>query len=423
MSRFEDLLAEERPSVERYVRFRLHLAEDAEDCLQEIYLTAYHKFAQLRSEASFKAWILGIARNKCNDYFRKKARQLEIPVDLLTVRDVTEGREGVTETETVRETLELLGDKDRQILYLYFWKELPQAEIARKLQVPLGTVKSRLHTAKQNFRHRYPNQGNWMKGEDHMKRLPKYLPAYRIQEREEAPFSVLWEELAGWFLVPKPGEELCCGMYDIPSREYRHIYEMKVTGRASVHGIEGVELTVREAPYSDRTENIERTFVAQLTDTHCRYLAAMRNDNGVRKYITFLDGDEFQNTWGYGEDNCGNETHLAPKGIIRRNHQNVTCPERDYLMDIVGRYTVAVNGKEYDTVCVMQSAIWRYGVIAEQFLDRNGRTILWRRFNRDDWALEQYGKPWTQQLPENERLIVNGETYVHWYDCVTDSIF
>lgn len=65
MSRFEDLLAEERPSVERYVRFRLHLAEDAEDCLQEIYLTAYHKFAQLRSEASFKSWILGIARNKC----------------------------------------------------------------------------------------------------------------------------------------------------------------------------------------------------------------------------------------------------------------------------------------------------------------------------------------------------------------------
>ena len=63
---------------------------------------------------------------------------------------------------------------------------------------------------------------------------------------------MLWEELAGWFLVPKPGEELCYGMYDIPSREYRHIYEMKVTGKASVHGIEGVELTVREAPYSHR---------------------------------------------------------------------------------------------------------------------------------------------------------------------------
>ena len=33
------------------------------------------------------------------------------------------------------------------------------------------------------------------------------------------------------------------------------------------------------------------------------------------------------------------------------------------------------------------------------------------------------GKLWTELLPDNERLTVNGETYVHWYDCVTDYIF
>ena len=68
---------------------------------------------------------------------------------------------------------------------------------------------------------------------------------------------------------------------------------MQVTGKAKVHGIEGVELTAQEASYSDKNDVVNRTFVAQLTDTHCRYLATLRNDGDIRNYITFLDGDEF----------------------------------------------------------------------------------------------------------------------------------
>jgi len=62
------------------------------------------------------------------------------------------------------------------------------------------------------------------------------------------------------------------------------------------------------------------------------------------------------------------------------------------------------------------------GAVTEQYLDKNGRTILWRRFNRDDWAIDRFGKRWSEQLPENERLTINGDTYVHWYDCITDYI-
>ena len=57
----------------------------------------------------------------------------------------------------------------------------------------------------------------------------------------------------------------------------------------------------------------------------------------------------------------------------------------------------------------------------ERFI-KNGRTILWRRFNRDDWAIDHYQKPWTELLPGNDRLTVNGVTYVQWYDCITDYI-
>ncbi|MBP3919299.1 MAG: hypothetical protein J6I50_09040 [Clostridia bacterium] len=71
---------------------------------------------------------------------------------------------------------------------------------------------------------------------------------------------------------------------------------------------------------------------------------------------------------------------------------------------------------------MMDIETYNCGVVSEQFLDHNGRTILWRRFNRNDWAFDRYQKLWTEQLPDNDRLNVNGITYVHWYDCITDYI-
>ncbi len=422
MDEFEKLLEAERVSVERFVRFRLNSKADADDVLQEIYLAACQKFHKLKNKDSFKAWIISIARNKCNDYFRTKAAQYEIPIDKITESELSDSRHGVSVVDAVRETLSLLDDKDKQILYLYFWKELPQAEIAERLNIPVGTVKSRLHTAKQKFKTKYPYYTEISKGENAMQKMPEFIPEYKIEASVEAPFSIKWEELMGWFLIPKLGESLSWGMYDIPSRKCSHIYDMRVTGKAKVHGIEGVELTAREAPYSGKNDVINRTFVAQLTDTHCRYLATLRNDGDVRNYITFLDGDEFMPNWGFGENNCGNETNLAVKGDIKRAGTVVTSADKGFLLDIVGRYTVTIGGKSYDTVCVMDIETYNCGVVSEQFLDKNGRTILWRRYNRDDWAIDRYRKKWSEQLPNNDRLTVNGITYVHWYDCITDHI-
>lgn len=422
MDEFEYLLEAERASVERLVRFRISNQTDAEDVIQEIYLAAFQKYSQLKNKDSGKAWLISIARNKCNDYFRQKAPQTEVSMGDLEGDMLPDSRHGVSSADAVQETFQSLGQRDREILYLYFWKELPQADISQKLNIPLGTVKSRLHTAKQNFRNRYPYHTQIPKGTTHMKKLPEYIPFYRIEKSSEPPFSIKWEELMGWFLVPKLGETLTWGMYEIPSRRCSHVYDMQVTGKAKVHGIEGVEITAREASYTNKEDVINRTFVAQLTDTHCRYLAALRNDGDVRNYITFLDGDEFMPNWGFGENNCGNETNLSPKGDIRRTGDTVTSKDKDFLLDIVGRYTVTIGEKSYDTVCVMDIETYNCGVLSEQFIDRNGRTVLWRRFNRDDWAMDRYRKKWGELLPDNDRITVNGTTFVHWYDCITDYI-
>jgi len=424
---FENRLQTSRTAVERFVRFRIQEPADADDLLQEIYLAAYRKFDQLKNREAFHSWILSIARNKCRDWFRRKAEALEISLDALEGQQLADSRLGPTENTAVLDTLSLLGDKDKQILYLYFWKELPQADIAKQLRLPLGTVKSRLYTAKQNFRKYYPQNTARSKGEKNMHKLPESMPAYTIQSSALAPFAVKWEELQGWLLVPRLGETLSWGLYEANTGKRTEYTEMQVIGKAEVHGIEGVEISAVQYDAEDyyRTgsvDRMERRFVAQLTDTHCRYLAESHVENGIRKMYTFLDGDAFLNNWGFGEDNCGNETNLAPKGLLSRCENTVTGHPGKETVDIVGRYTVTIGGKSYDTVCVIDIQCFNDGVASEQYLDKNGRTILWRRFNKNDWAFHRYGKLWTELLPDNERLSINGETYVHWYDCITDYI-
>ena len=428
MDEFEKLLADVSSGVERFVRYRMPSQTDADDVLQEVYLSAYRKFPQLKNKDAFKPWLISIARNKCNDYFRAKAVQMEISIEELSQQELSAGRLGISVVHTVRETLDRLGDKDKQILYLYFWKELPQAEIAKLLDIPVGTVKSRLYTAKQHFKNKYPYQTQKPKGDTTMKTLPEYIPDYTIERLDAEPFSVRWEELQGWLIVPRVGQKLTWGMYDFPERKRTEYTEMEVIGKAEVHGIEGVEVVAMQFDPADyyRTgalDRVERRFVAQLTDTHSRYLAETHMEDGVRKCYTFLDGEAFLNNWGFGEDNCGNEVNLRPKGLLHREENCVTGTIPREVVDVVGRYRVTIGGKSYDTVCVMDIECYNDAVASEQYVDQNGRTVLWRRFNRDDWAIDRFGgKPWSEKLPDNERLTINGETYVHWYDCISDYI-
>ena len=421
MSEFEKLLQENLVPLQRYVKFKVNNKYDAEDIIQDVCLTATMKFDTLKSLSSFKAWLIGIAKYKCNEYYRRKAKDMNISLDSLSESTLSTGRFGIMEQNVVRDTLDALGDKEKQILYLYFFKDMLQEDISKQLNIPIGTVKSRLHYAKQKFKEHYPYKET-SKGESIMNKLPEYLPEYKIEKSSLAPFSVKCEELMGFCIVPRLNEKVTWGSYNIPSRKINDFTDASVVGKAEVHGIEGVEILAKQFDCKSN-KTTERYFVAQLTDTNCRYLAESHIENGVRKYFTFLDSDVFMNNWGFGKDNCGYETDIVSHGAINRVDNDIKVNGREELVDIVGRYNVTINGKTYDTVCVMDIGHFDNRIAIEQYLDKNGRTILWRRFNKNDWANKRYGKLWTEMLPENERLTINGETYVHWYDCVTDYIF
>jgi len=421
VNEFEKLLQENMIALKRYINFKINNRHDAEDILQDVCLTATLKFESLNNVSAFKAWLIGIAAHKCNDYYRKRAREYNVPLDVLPETALSFGRVGVTPQSAVRDALDALAEKEKQLLNMYFFQNMSQEEISRKLSIPVGTVKSRLHYAKKKFKQHYPTNEK-PKGDAIMKWLPEYLPEYKIEKSSLAPFSVKCEELMGICIIPKLNEKITWASYDMPSRKMNDLTEAAVIQKAEVHGIEGVEISTKQYDCQSKKTTVV-DFIAQLTDTHCRYLAESHIKNGFRKCFTFLDGEVFMNNWGFGDDNSGYETHILPRGVIRRDGNNIEVTGEKEVVDIVGRYTVTINNKVYDTVCVMDIGHFGNRIAIEQYLDENGCTVLWRRFNRNDWAQDRYKKPWTELLSDNETISVNGETYVHWYDCVTEYIF
>ena len=418
MNEFIRLLTQHKNTLERFVRFRVSHPFDADDILQETCISAYRGFSALKDTTLFKPWLLRIARNKCNDYFRKLAKTMEIPIDEIAEGRLSQGRMGVMVESSVGETLDRLGDKDKQVLYLYYFRELTQNDIAKRLGIPVGTVKSRLHTAKANFKGLYPHQNLIKRGGNLMKKFPESLPEYKIEKSETPPFAVRFEELTGWFIIPRLKETCCWAQYDMPGRNITDVYSSNVVKRVVLHGIEGVEIeNTHRAVKDDAAREDTFYFIAQLTEEYCRWLGNRYCENGVEHILTFLDGDEFLNAWGAGDNNIGEAVNIMPRGMIVRNGDELIA-DKGSVTDCVGRYTVHLADKSYDTDLLI--SIFHDGPLTEQYIDKNGRTVLWRRFNRDDWAIERYGQTWSGRFPDNERMTVNGITYVHWYDCISD---
>ena len=423
--RFEELLEACRRSLKRYVFYRISDWEDAEDLLAAIHLKAFEKRDSLLNPESFKAWILRIASNRCNDYFGDKANSMEIEWEDKLDEILTMNRAGRTMQRKVRDTLESVHDSERQLLILYYFYQMPLQDIAKELDIPVGTVKSRLYAARNAFKWLHTETTSKTIGVKRMKKLPTTIPEYKILPLDEKPFKVRWEEMMGWLIVPRLGEKLKWGLYDFPEGQLTSWMELEVVGKAKIHGIPGVEIHAKEhdlgSAHNSRGDVTERTLIAQLTETHCRYLAEIHQDGDVRAFYTFLDGDEFMPNWGFGEDNCGKEVNLVNKGLIQREGDAFTSLSNEDVMDLIGRYKIEINGKTYDTVGVMDIETYDKGIATEQFIDRNGRTILWRRFNSNDWRVND-GRLWTERLPQNKRYIINGQIYVHWYDCISDYI-
>lgn len=133
---------------------------DAEDLVQETYLIAFKQFGQLRDERKFKSWLFTILRNTYLKYLRQGSRNSESEyddgIDYIKVLEDTVERidaagiyEGKVESNRIQHLLDELPEIHKSPLLLYYMTEMSYQEIAQVLDLPIGTVMSRLSRAKQ----------------------------------------------------------------------------------------------------------------------------------------------------------------------------------------------------------------------------------------------------------------------------------
>jgi RNA polymerase sigma-70 factor (ECF subfamily) len=174
---FEKLVRRYERELYTYLRRFLGDAQQAEDVFQATFLSVHLRMDQFEKGRRFRPWLYAIASNKAIDSMRRNRRFQAVSLDAKHAQSDSEDSiaqnlqgnestpvEKAIASETgakVRAALEQLNEPTQQLLQLAFYQGMKYSDIAQVLQIPLGTVKSRVFTAVRKL-----NQ-IWMRMNDH----------------------------------------------------------------------------------------------------------------------------------------------------------------------------------------------------------------------------------------------------------------
>jgi RNA polymerase sigma-70 factor (ECF subfamily) len=146
------LIAANYDAVVRF--FRTKAGPDADDLVQRTFLRCNEHVGRFRGTGSFRAFLFGIARNVLLEHIRRRTRDRRNSPDFHE-ESLADLQPGVwTQAVARRQKRNLVAALTRipvesqMLLELYYWEELSVAELSTALDIPAGTVKSRLHRAR-----------------------------------------------------------------------------------------------------------------------------------------------------------------------------------------------------------------------------------------------------------------------------------
>ena len=129
-------------------------ADKALDVVQDVWLTVFRKLGGLRTPEAFRTWAYRIAHTKVVATIRRETREAKAMASLQTTatEKVDCPQQALDDAQVVLVALARISPPHREILVLRFLENMSLEEIAEVLGRRLGTVKSRIHYAKQSFR-------------------------------------------------------------------------------------------------------------------------------------------------------------------------------------------------------------------------------------------------------------------------------
>jgi len=177
---FEEIVSRYKNSLYAFLRRFVNRQDIVEDVFQETFLQLYASRDSFDTERPLRPWLFTIAANKAKDALRKIQRQssmsmgtladagevsIDEVVNILTSYDTTPDAEISKEetAERVRQIISEMPENLRGILILAYFEQFSYKHMAEILSIPIGTVKSRLHTAVVHFMKKWKAANRSMK--------------------------------------------------------------------------------------------------------------------------------------------------------------------------------------------------------------------------------------------------------------------
>jgi RNA polymerase sigma-70 factor (ECF subfamily) len=182
---FDQLVHRYTPELYGFVRRFVGDPAASEDILQDTFIQVHASAHTFDRQRAFRPWLYTIAANKARDYMRSRGRRQEQSLDSPGPRGASEGEgQGLVQSlegessdpiervatdelnRAVRGVVDQMPERLRMILILGYFQQMPYGEIADVLQIPVGTVKSRLHAAVQHFARLWKARGPVESGDE-----------------------------------------------------------------------------------------------------------------------------------------------------------------------------------------------------------------------------------------------------------------
>jgi len=156
-SAYEELVRQHHAGVVNVVYRMCGDAELAQDAAQEAFIQAWLHFPSFRPGTSLRNWLYRIAVNAALDVLRRNAKTVETAFEDLPLADPQTGLEAALlqneRARAVQNAILALPETSRAVLVLREYGEFSYQELSAALNIPLGTVMSRLHAARAQLKH------------------------------------------------------------------------------------------------------------------------------------------------------------------------------------------------------------------------------------------------------------------------------
>ena len=386
VSAFNDLAGRCRTGIVSELTCLMGSIHDAEDVAQEAFLRSFLKLSTLRAPYSFGGWVRQIARNIARNRLSRDRRFIVLSEhhvideysDTVHLSNDTD-----PQTELALLALSRLSSKLRETARLTYLSSYSQKQVARKLGIPLGTVKRRLWESRSIMKKEVLSMSRIGRSAEPV----TIAPDIRIVELPDEKMEVKTTGPGLYFgTVLQTGHIEICRFFDYPGGILTQTVQSQVVRKVIIHDRECYEVLIEHSDCEPPTPNILDYF--NITDQGFDWVMRVTADETYPQTRFMNKGDE-----------------LFPSFYSSGEHE-------DYSARVVD---LTIGGKRYgNSLAVFWG--WENGTPAESFYSSDGRQVLHRRYAGPDAPDSQNYQ--YSGLMEEERKTFRGIEYRLWYDTV-----